>query len=603
MQPLLLDTQYRMHPAISEFPAKEFYHSRLFDDPMYQNLKHVVKDELANFHVLDTGAIQGNVEEKCGTSWRNETEARIVEQLVAYVQRVHPWMEVLVVCPYAGQVTRLMRLEKNLDSVDNTYRDFMENRMTAETAAVQVQTIDGCQGSQSCCVILNTVRSNARGDVGFLGRDFRRVNVALTRAERHLFVVGNMGTLRRSGSGFLTRWCQHVVDRNAVTNLLSLQNLPAAFDQALQRRCLGCGEKGRLENVRFCVPGTSSKPNMLADNFCGHCRVPRVVQLVRAAQQLKQECDRSLKLKTFDESFPMLAVDGLETEEPSTIDLDDIMSSEEEELTARDAALDWLKGLEKNVQEGPRKEDQGDGSVLGKKEDRDLHEEQELEQELQLYLGTRTTSAPGSDSNSGGAASSVVRRFLASSSSLYTREPEEQDRPRRLPFELYNLRNAASLLSSTEAKECMIYLRKRGRKWRSTYTKNVTAGGPTSGGSSNTQHQYHHHATSTTTSYNYNGIGTGTSAGASSASAHGDAESSRLPDNSRAGPEVGHGGSDGAYNGGSATTSHPVNPPTGGSFATGGGSFVSTGGAAPTRSVKSFTLASLRAARKRQAVE
>lgn len=60
---------------------------------------------------------------------------------------------------------------------------------------ITIQTIDGCQGSEADIVILSLVRSNNYGDVGFLKHDFRRFNVALTRAIRHMFVVCNVETL------------------------------------------------------------------------------------------------------------------------------------------------------------------------------------------------------------------------------------------------------------------------------------------------------------------------------------------------------------------------------------------------------------------------
>lgn len=46
---------------------------------------------------------------------------------------------------------------------------------------VRVTSIDGFQGEEDDIIILSTVRSNSKGDIGFLS-DNHRTNVALTRA-------------------------------------------------------------------------------------------------------------------------------------------------------------------------------------------------------------------------------------------------------------------------------------------------------------------------------------------------------------------------------------------------------------------------------------
>ncbi|KAJ3347246.1 hypothetical protein HDU91_006829, partial [Kappamyces sp. JEL0680] len=45
-------------------------------------------------------------------------------------------------------------------------------------------------------VIISLVRSNEKGEVGFLSES-RRLNVALTRPKRHLCVIGDSHTLSR----------------------------------------------------------------------------------------------------------------------------------------------------------------------------------------------------------------------------------------------------------------------------------------------------------------------------------------------------------------------------------------------------------------------
>lgn len=73
------------------------------------------------------------------------------------------------------------------------------------TMNIKVATVDGFQGSECDIVILSCVRSHSHGvrdgprrnTVGFLN-DYRRVNVALTRAKYSLWIVGNAEVLNTS---------------------------------------------------------------------------------------------------------------------------------------------------------------------------------------------------------------------------------------------------------------------------------------------------------------------------------------------------------------------------------------------------------------------
>jgi superfamily I DNA and/or RNA helicase len=56
--------------------------------------------------------------------------------------------------------------------------------------------VDGFQGREKEAIILSMVRSNAQGDLGFL-KESRRINVAVTRAKRHLCLIGDSETLSR----------------------------------------------------------------------------------------------------------------------------------------------------------------------------------------------------------------------------------------------------------------------------------------------------------------------------------------------------------------------------------------------------------------------
>jgi superfamily I DNA and/or RNA helicase len=57
-----------------------------------------------------------------------------------------------------------------------------------------VNTIDSFQGQEREIVYISMVRSNDKSEIGFL-RDYRRMNVAMTRAKMKLVIVGDSATL------------------------------------------------------------------------------------------------------------------------------------------------------------------------------------------------------------------------------------------------------------------------------------------------------------------------------------------------------------------------------------------------------------------------
>jgi superfamily I DNA and/or RNA helicase len=59
---------------------------------------------------------------------------------------------------------------------------------------MEVDSIDGFQGQEKDIIYLSLVRSNDVGELGFL-KDYRRLNVALTRARLKLIIIGDMATL------------------------------------------------------------------------------------------------------------------------------------------------------------------------------------------------------------------------------------------------------------------------------------------------------------------------------------------------------------------------------------------------------------------------
>ena len=80
--------------------------------------------------------------------------------------------------------------------------------LKAEFAAdkhITVNTVDSFQGQERDMIYISMVRSNDAGDIGFL-KDYRRMNVAMTRARKKLVIIGDSATL---GSD---RFYQHLLE-------------------------------------------------------------------------------------------------------------------------------------------------------------------------------------------------------------------------------------------------------------------------------------------------------------------------------------------------------------------------------------------------------
>jgi len=60
-----------------------------------------------------------------------------------------------------------------------------------------VLTVDQFQGRDKDCIVLSLVRSNSAGATGSLLSEWRRINVALTRARKKIVIVGSYNTFCR----------------------------------------------------------------------------------------------------------------------------------------------------------------------------------------------------------------------------------------------------------------------------------------------------------------------------------------------------------------------------------------------------------------------
>ena len=161
----LLNIQYRMREAIAGFSSNYFYNGLL------QTAAHLINTG-AHISFIDTAGSGYNEEQGSnGMSLQNEGELRIVQKIME-TEALDPLLTAFI-SPYAGQVAAA--------------KDALPKEM-------RISTIDSFQGQEKEIIILSLVRSNDDGDIGFL-KDYRRMNVAITRAKEQLFVIGDSATI------------------------------------------------------------------------------------------------------------------------------------------------------------------------------------------------------------------------------------------------------------------------------------------------------------------------------------------------------------------------------------------------------------------------
>jgi ATP-dependent RNA/DNA helicase IGHMBP2 len=179
----LLDTQYRMRESISGFSSMYFYDGALKTANHLQNIG-------VHLTMYDTAGTGFNEEQGTqGTSLQNQGELDLVNKIME-LNGLLP-EDTIFISPYAGQVALA---KEQLPAV------------------LRSSTIDSFQGQESQNIIISLVRSNNDSVIGFLN-DYRRMNVAITRAKEQLFVIGDGATI--GNNNFYKKFLEYVEENGA----------------------------------------------------------------------------------------------------------------------------------------------------------------------------------------------------------------------------------------------------------------------------------------------------------------------------------------------------------------------------------------------------
>ncbi|KAK4350991.1 hypothetical protein RND71_030304 [Anisodus tanguticus] len=265
VKPIRLQVQYRMHPALSEFPSNSFYEGTLQNGVTINERQSLGIDfpwpvpNRPMFFYVQMGQEEISAS---GTSYLNRTEAANVEKLVTTFLKggVVP-SQIGVITPYEGQRAYIVNyMSRNGSLRQQLYKE------------IEVASVDSFQGREKDYIILSCVRSNEHQGIGFLN-DPRRLNVALTRARYGIVILGNPKVLSKQPlwNGLLTHYKEHecLVEgplNNLKQSMVQFQKPKKIYND---RRLFFGGGPGIVPGNNY---GSVASPNPNADMRNSHSR-------------------------------------------------------------------------------------------------------------------------------------------------------------------------------------------------------------------------------------------------------------------------------------------------------------------------------------------
>lgn len=253
----MLNYQHRMHPDIGQFISDAFYGGQVkMGERTIENVLPLPSPFDKQVVFLDTSTAENPFEIKEGISFKNDTEAQCISQLVVphLLKSGLSSQDFAIVAPYKSQVANI---KQHLLAADASLN-----------SQIDVSTLDSFQGMEFDVIIFSFTRSARDTKVGFLD-DARRLNVAFSRAKKKLILIGNSDTLTDKRSHYdqlfnYTQLFNKLVELSKdeklgnFVNVTDFTNLKSGFQSQI--------EKFKVGNSYNCQPKvTFEKPN-----FNGH---------------------------------------------------------------------------------------------------------------------------------------------------------------------------------------------------------------------------------------------------------------------------------------------------------------------------------------------
>jgi superfamily I DNA and/or RNA helicase len=184
----LLQTQYRMHQHIMQFSSQYFYDNQLLADDSVRDA--TLTDDQPPLTFIDTAGsgFQEKTDPETLSTYNEEEALLLLRHLNDLIENLTPSyflenkLNVGIITPYKAQVKLLTE----------NYLDFPY--IAELQSLITIDTVDAFQGREREVIYISLVRSNSKGEIGFLS-DIRRTNVAMTRAKKKLVILGDSATL------------------------------------------------------------------------------------------------------------------------------------------------------------------------------------------------------------------------------------------------------------------------------------------------------------------------------------------------------------------------------------------------------------------------
>lgn len=186
---VILSEQYRMNSLIMEFSNREFYKGQLKAHSSVAEQTVFPEDLPVEF--IDTAGC-GFFEEthpENKSSFNREEMELLFKHLSNYAESLQTlnFTETIdaigIISPYKAQVSLMQETYQERKPLGEAFHK-----------KVNINTIDSFQGQERDIIYISLVRSNEKGEIGFLA-DTRRMNVAMTRARKKLVIIGDSGTI------------------------------------------------------------------------------------------------------------------------------------------------------------------------------------------------------------------------------------------------------------------------------------------------------------------------------------------------------------------------------------------------------------------------